>query len=533
MSNVNNANRQFLDYKGLETLWEKIKETFPYRSESIAEVEFNSTGTGVQLHYTKADGTNDNAILPIANHNSAGVITSDTFDTIMRLQGGSADLVPIVGVKIDDNKVSLNDRLANIKLDYTTETDNGITRSYLSLVDANFIGGAHWESITEDIYNANTENGTGSVKGYVKVKESDESYSYYRWNGGDNNCEPAYDNGKPVLHTPISKIDVTEFVKSGMLQSATYDANNLVIRLVWHTYNSDTGAYGTDSFEIPVGDFIDEYDAGEGIALDNEINYGDNAKNVRVIRLLNAKTDELGGIKVAKDNAVTVKTLTSSIESDVTDDTQNNSRYIGVETDKNNKAFVYVPWMNTSVTVEGENNKHGLILSPNDTNLTNIISLGTGTVASLKKADTAIQTLSILGYNLDHEAKTSVSTDEAIIALDLKSASHVDTIDKFDSTTDDDSKLPIRGAVKKYVGDQITSFKEGLDSSVKPDEFTIIRNEYAENDAYSEHVGLKMFNEVKLEDGVLKSASKLLSIYDIADFVPLTEDDINDICTIN
>jgi hypothetical protein len=540
MSNVNNANRQFLDYKGLETLWEKIKETFPYRTESIAEVKFNSTGSGVQLQYTKADGTNDNIILPIADTDNAGVITSNTFDTIMQLKGGSADLVPIAGLKINSKVASLNDRYANIKLDYNTKTGaDGEIRSYLSLVDSNFIGNAHWYIITEEAYNEATNDGTGSKKGYTKVKESDGSYSYYKWDAGDYNCEPAYDNYGPILATPISEIDVTEFVKSGILKTATYDSTKLEILLEFYTYNYETNTSGTKVFTIPVKDFIDEYQEGEGISITSDVNYGDHEKNISVISLVDAKNDKLGGIKVAKDNeGISVNTITSNINTNVTDSTPNKDRYIGVETDKDNKAFVYVPWMNTSVTTEGENNKHGLILSSGDTNLTNSISLGTGTVASLKKADTAIQTLSILGYNLDHEAKTSVSTAEAISALELKSASHIDHIETFtdlDATTTatNDTKLPTRGAVKTYVTEQITTFKEGLDSSVTPEEFTIVRTEYAENDAYRNHVGLKMFNEVKLEDGVLKSVSKLLSIYDIADFVPLTAADINEICTID
>ena len=534
MNNVN-TNRQFLDYKGLETLWKNIKTTFPYRTESIADIEFVDSSSEVHLKYTRPDatGTSGQVKIPVASEQNAGIISATTYSTILGLQHGSADLVPIVGVKIDDNKVSLNDRFANIKLDYTTKTDNGVTRSYLSLVDANFIGGAHWESITEAVYNANTAGGTGSAKGYAKVKESGESYSYYRWNGGDNNCEPAYNNGKPVLSTPISKIDVTEFVKSGMLQSATYDANKLVIRLVWHTYDYDTGEYGTDSFEIPVGDFIDEYAAGEGIALDNELNYDDKAKNVRVIRLIDAKTDKLGGVKVAKDNPVSVKTTTSSVNSDVTDSTPNLNRYIGVETDKDDKAFVYVPWMNTSVTTE-ETASHGLVISPNNNTLTNNITLGEKTLASLSKADTGIQSLTILGYELGHDKHNqyTITVDDAITALDLKSASHVDTISKIDATTSDDSKLPTRGAVKTYVGNQITAFKESLYSYVTLTDFTIVRSGYAADDPYASHKGLQMFDKVELVDGELKSTCRPMSIYDIADFCPLTEGQINEICNV-
>lgn len=538
----NNTNRQFLDYKGLETLWNNIKTTFPYRTESIADIGFVAdTYDDVYLKYTRADGDNSskNIRIPVASGNNAGIITAGTYNTIVSLQGGSADLVPITGVKIDSKKTSLNDRFANIKLDYTTKTDEkGVTRSYLSLIDANFVGDAHWETTTESDYNKETNGGSGSNKNYAKVKQSDDSYLYYKWNGGKYECPPAYDNERPVLVTPISTIDVTEFVKSGMLESATYDSTNLEIRFVFHTYNYETKEFGKTEFTIPVGDFIDEYQEGEGIIITSDVSYGDHEKNISVISLDDAETDKLGGIKVAKDNAVAVKTLTSSIESDVTEDTQNNSRYIGVETDKNDKAFVYVPWMNAAVSEEDYNVKHGLILSQNNDTLTNTISLGVNTIASLEKADTAIQSLSILDYELGHNKNKqyTITKADAISALDLKSASHVDTIDKIDATTDGDSQLPTRGAVKKYVGTEINTFKESLDSYIDASDFTIVRTGYDAGDPYLNHVGYKVFNKIEIKDGFIQKGNdyqRALSIYDIHDFAPLTADDINEICTIN
>ena len=115
---------------------------------------------------------------------------------------------------------------------------------------------------------------------------------------------------------------------------------------------------------------------------------------------------------------------------------------------------------------------------------------------------------------------------------DLMSNNELLPIDKFDATTSDDSKLPTRGAVKTYVSDQITAFKESLDSDVTLTDFTIVRSGYAADDPYASHKGLQMFDKVELVDGELKSTCRPMSIYDIADFVPLTAADINEICTI-
>lgn len=61
-----------------------------------------------------------------------------------------------------------------------------------------------------------------------------------------------------------------------------------------------------------------------------------------------ATTSALGGIKIGKDNSLyTVATNTSpTISANVT----TTGKYYGVEIDKNDKAYVYVPWTDTSVT---------------------------------------------------------------------------------------------------------------------------------------------------------------------------------------
>lgn len=66
------------------------------------------------------------------------------------------------------------------------------------------------------------------------------------------------------------------------------------------------------------------------------------------INLKPATTSEIGGIKVAKDNAsYAVATNTSP---DITADVTTAGKYYGVEIDKNDKAYVYVPWTDNNTT---------------------------------------------------------------------------------------------------------------------------------------------------------------------------------------
>lgn len=62
--------------------------------------------------------------------------------------------------------------------------------------------------------------------------------------------------------------------------------------------------------------------------------------NLDVAGVAGTSGSEIGGIKVAKNNSsYTVATNTSSIGANIS-----SGKYYGVELDKNNKAFVYVPW---------------------------------------------------------------------------------------------------------------------------------------------------------------------------------------------
>lgn len=81
-----------------------------------------------------------------------------------------------------------------------------------------------------------------------------------------------------------------------------------------------------------------------------------------------ASTSAIGGIKIAKDNSsYTVAAATSSISANVT-----SGKYYGVEIDKNDKAFVYVPWTNNHSFKSGT----GIALSGTTTTSAGELTIG-------------------------------------------------------------------------------------------------------------------------------------------------------------
>ena len=76
-----------------------------------------------------------------------------------------------------------------------------------------------------------------------------------------------------------------------------------------------------------------------------------------------AATGEIGGVKIAKDNSsYAVTTQTSEMLADVT-----SGKYYGVEIDKNDKAFVYVPWTDTNTKVTSVGNHYTPAYNPDST----------------------------------------------------------------------------------------------------------------------------------------------------------------------
>lgn len=543
-------NRKFLDYKGLETFWNNINNTFAKQSDAIKSIDFQSDDDGESILCTieKVDANSSVMPFPMANADSAGAITSEMFTTISMLQGGdvtAGSIVPIKGLKLGSKETSLNDRYSDISLEYKPSSDG--KRHYLSIIDSRFLNDACWKSITEDEWNRVTENNTSSPgNDYCEYNNK-----YYHWYSGEKGEQttPAYIGNAPVLNVPKSEIDATEFVKSGFLKNAEYGdvGGKPNIILTFSTYDPIIGAGETPVY-IDVSDLVDKYIAGEGISIENyEDDLYDNEIHLSAISLKPASEDKLGGIKVSRsyynelsDAGEIIKPGFSvdANQSNITSDIDDDLHYCGVEADRNKKAFVYVPWR--SVSVETESNaadSYGLMLESGDS-LIDTIYLGEHTRAALANADSAMQTINIAGIDLikdNHIIEKSTLQN----ALNLKSAAYSDVSDAVKSETDNtgenDDKLPTCKAVETHVEDSIEATLASLKGTFHAGSKTITNGSFPEDDVYRSRPINYFYKTIEIVNGLPVTEpndDNFISIYDIADFCPLSTADINKICGI-
>jgi hypothetical protein len=197
------------------------------------------------------------------------------------------------------------------------------------------------------------------------------------------------------------------------------------------------------------------------------------------------------------------------------------------------------------------------------------VTLGENTVASLDKADTALQTVTIMGTTLDAKtAESSVyTTAQAVQALSLGTAANVNTTEvvpvgvigeaegqlkdadfKTEVTTAEGTKearytVATTKAVKTYVDAQNDAQSETL-RKYTDDKIADLDSSVAVTWGTSEHADYtaaygadakphQVMVGVTQTDGELTAADPyILSITDIADFAPLSESDIKTICGI-
>lgn len=195
------------------------------------------------------------------------------------------------------------------------------------------------------------------------------------------------------------------------------------------------------------------------------------------------------------------------------------------------------------------------------------VTLGDKTVASLDKADSALQKVTIMGTELTIDSPV-YETAQAVKALSLGTAANRDITDvvpvgvigneegqlkdsdfqtevtQADGTKEARFTVATTKAVKTYVDAENKSQSEtlrtytdnailALDSSVSTGKSTA--DEVAYGNAYGEGVTAQtVMIGVTQADGKLTAASPyVLSVTDIADFAPLSKADIKTICGIN
>lgn len=327
------ATKKFLDYAGLSQFWGIITGKFATKDEAIKTISIGE-GTAPQvtkdLIYETVNGAQTVVTLPSASTESSGLMSADHFKIIDDLKTNIDELAPFAGLKIDGSEVSLTGRRANIQLKYESYGDAASGKSaYISLIDADYPSVGSWSETNENDYLANAQ----TIPGRYTAVQKGTDIKYYKWS--EESAGPVNSIGEPLHNLPISKIDVTELIKTGLLKDADVVVNpagqaaGTYLKLVFNT-SPDADTETTNTVYINVTDLIELYTAGEGITITDIANEGaDDIATTGVIKV-NAATDTtLGAIKLGyTEGAKTYK----------------------VQLDSNNRAFVAVPWESVTVT---------------------------------------------------------------------------------------------------------------------------------------------------------------------------------------
>lgn len=376
--------KQFLDYDGLSHFWGIIKSKFATKAEALKTLTVTKDNTDSNkwtLGGTYADGITSyvGPELPKATVDQAGLMTKEQVAQLNSVVATGQSNV-IEGISLDSTPVKLEGKIANIGLVYETSTseDGKYTQAFISLID--------------------------------KHKDG----------------------------TAISKIDVTELTKTGLLADSDLvidpegQAKGTYLKLTFNVVDATNGAH-TQTQYINVTSLIDIYTGGEGIKV-----------NGYEISILKASDSKLGGIKTGYDATDKPKTY-------------------AVKVDGNGNAYVAVNWGETVVANADESVIKVENTGTNGDVTTYTVGAGTALTSAIANANSALQTVSVLGVELTKDSN-SISVDKAKEKLGLKGAAYVDV----DSTIGDgSSNAASSSAVKSYVDGEISTVNSSITDITK------------------------------------------------------------------
>ena len=363
------ANKHFLDYSGLQTLWSIITGRFADKDKAITSLNITTSEDGKTqtLNGVMIEGGTPSSVqLPNATEEHAGLMSADHFTAVRDLQTNIDKFAPFAGLKIHgtddtygDHELSLTGRKATIGLEYSKDESG---KAYISLLDPNYPAGGKWVQKDADQYEA-----AANKINWATPKDSDGTTQYWEWVDATTEnsltvAGPVNALGEPIAKKPISQIDVTELVKTGLLINSDvvlnpegYD-NGTYLALTFDTYVDGVSTPQTQY--INVTDLVDLYTAGEGVHITYTGTDADDTSTTGTINVIAATDSTLGAFR--------------------TGFAEHDKRYAIDLTDKNEstpadgeKAFVHVPWdqhevVISSVGVDSVDSKPYLVVSCED-----------------------------------------------------------------------------------------------------------------------------------------------------------------------
>lgn len=427
--------KQFLDYAGLQTFWNIIDHKFANKTDAVKVDSFsiaNRTKDNFDIAYTDSnDAVSGTAAkvgysftLPAADENNAGLLSAEHFALIDDIDNKINEAAPFHGLKLSGNEVARDGaKRANIGLNFVTEgsVDAGTRKAYIDLVDLNYPETGSWSSIDAADYDANKPHHTA----YTNAGTT----TYWAWSV-EGAKGPVNNLGEPLYNKPVSRIDVSELVKAGLLQDADVILKDgaMFLKLVFITNGAGTE---TKEVLINVTDLVDIYTEGEGIEIVNDaMSAGDNSREGTIkLRVANydaaSGTNTLGGIRVGY-TTVPAK------------------QQYKVQLDANGNAFVAVPWEHTTVSASttganGEGSPY-LVVSSTPTTTQTVDDNGNAIITTnydvkveagegLKRAEglakTAVQTVKVGAIS----ETADVITGDAQVGITKDAYLKVETVD--------------------------------------------------------------------------------------------------------
>lgn len=349
--------KQFLDYGGLEHLWGIIKGRFADKDKTITaqEISFTDNKKKVKLVTTLADETTQiTTDLPNASRTQAGLMSPDHYTMIDDLTANIESMAPFAGLQLANEtgepyaeEVSLTGRKATIALRYEAVEEAGVNKAYISLLDPNYPAEGQWNTKTKGEFEAarNEAEAAGTqLVGWTSYTSSGVT-QYWQWSVAGQ-TGPVNSLGKPIEKKPISKIDVTDLLRTGLLQDTDVvsKGGKTMLKLDF-IVKSPNGADDVQSQYIDVTDLVDIYEAGDGVEIvsrdseptlnaDGSLDY---APTTTKIQLTYATDEKRGAIR-------TGYTADASA-------TRHYAVQLVQDGDAAGKAYVVIPWDNHTVEV--------------------------------------------------------------------------------------------------------------------------------------------------------------------------------------
>lgn len=407
--------KQFLDYAGLQQFWGIIDAKFANKTD-VVKVEsfgFDTTDASVTMTYTDSTpaAKSYGIAVPMATNENAGMLSANDKKLIDNIDNKINEMAPMHGIMIEGMEINLPVKRGNIGLRFDTagKVEDGTRTAFIELVDLAYPADAEgnpykWTEITKSEYDVSKKNHYA------------HDGHYYEWSQAGE-MGPINNVGKPLMAQPISRIDVTELVKAGLLQDAdvVLHEGKMQLQLVFIT---NAAGNETKTVYVDVTDLVDVYTEGEGIEITNSALSADGAQKEGTIKLRVANyngNNELGGIRVG---------YTSDAA----------KQLYKVQLDANGNAYVAVPWEHTSVNV-----------ASNDTNSAGENYLVVTTNHDLNKVDA--NGIPTPAYNFTVEVGAGVKNAEALAGTSVQSVA-VGSVSETDDKVSKDAYIKVATAQK-------------------------------------------------------------------------------------